>query len=182
MNKRYCHREIAVWNCVIFSTPSIRVILYTVLSRRSLARIITMSKCPAQGMTMFPRRRNILLAVSKSATAASSVYLSPPYRIYTPKFTQHNKARSIFASKEAKKKVREPLCESLWSRGRAENKLRKFMQIRRESLHTDYFLNSLICSSLSDSEDGNEIHGSPKCAQNIFLSISERFLTPLTLL
>lgn len=55
--------------CDVLNTPSMHVILYTTLSRRSLARIITVSKCPAQGMTMFPRRRNILLAISKSATA-----------------------------------------------------------------------------------------------------------------
>lgn len=62
-----------------------------------------------------------------------------------------------------------------------EDKL-KFMYIYRTwiTLYRPYFLNGLICSSLSNSENGNKIHSISKCAQNIFLSISERFLTPLT--
>lgn len=72
--------------CNFWYTQYTRYSVYYVKPRRSLARIITVSKCPAQGMTMFPRRRNILLAVSKSATAAFSLPflhfpLPSPYRI-----------------------------------------------------------------------------------------------------
>lgn len=93
----------------MFRTPSMHVILYTTLSRRSLARIITVSKCPAQGMTMFPRRRNILLAISKSATAGYFVSLFSPlpplsYRIYAPKICDGKVQNTLSSTLFAKRK------------------------------------------------------------------------------
>lgn len=130
---------------------------------------------------MFPRRRNILLAVSKSATAAFSLpFLHFPLHLVAftfPKFAYDDKVQSTLGSTLFAKREEERTlvytCESLWSR-----KI-KFMQIRHAwiILYRPYFLNGLICSSQYNGEDGNKIHGGPKCVRNIFLSISERFLS-----
>jgi len=83
-------------------------VFYTVLSRRSFARII-MSKCPAQSTTMFPRRRNILFAVSKSATVFCLFYsLLLAYHIYTLNFVYDDKEQrtiglTVFARRAKKK-------------------------------------------------------------------------------
>lgn len=143
-----------------------------------------MSKCPAQSTTMFPRRRNIFLAVATSVTAAFSLFYSLPiYHIYTLKFVYDDKeinAQLVWRFPQACKK------RGMFMRifMIIEDKLLKFMYIHRTwiTLYRPYFLNGLICSSLSKSENGNKIHSVSKCARNIFLSISERFLTPLTLL
>lgn len=137
-------------------TPSIPIILYTVLSRRSLGRIIMMSKCPAQGTTMFPRRHNILFVVSKPAAAAFSLFHSlPVYHIYALKFAYDDKEQSAIGltlfARHARGKAH--LCESLWLQRNVEDKLLKFMYIYRTwiTLYRPYFLNGLICSSLSNS-------------------------------
>lgn len=166
-----------------FSVPSsIHVILYTVLSQRSLARIITMSKCPAQGMTMFPRRCNILLAVSKSRDFQAFFTRAATLSHLRPKICDDKVQSAIVLTHPQKREKGNAGVYAI--AGTQETRLLKFMQIchawiilRRETI----FLNGLICFSLSNGEDGNKIHGSLKCAQNIFLSISEHFLISLTL-
>lgn len=104
----------------VLCTPSMHVILYTTLSRRSLARIITVSKCPAQGMTMFPRRRNILLAISKSTTAVFCFPFLPPLPLRLIAFTLPKFATAKYKThlvrhflQNVKKRTRVYTCESL---------------------------------------------------------------------
>lgn len=151
------------------------------LSRRSLARIITMSKCPAQSMTMFPRRRNILRSRYQSPRARlrHPVVSSPRRRrfhrfrrpppslrwIHTTEICVQGRRRRRSARRGQLALARfswsgwnENAC--LWKplydrKVFAKDQLLKLRRYRRESPpRVDCFLNGLICSLPSGTASG----------------------------
>jgi len=131
---------------------------------------------------MFPRRCNILFTVSKF-TIVFFLFLYSRYHIYTLKFIYNNKEWNAigltFFTRYAKKRIYESLIPEKDVEDKFLNLCIYHMWI---ILYRPYFLNGLICSLLSNSENRNKIHSISKCVQNIFLSISKRFLTLLTFL